>query len=326
MDGYYASNGYFSYSQTTEEMRGKDTLFDKLQTFVDERLLEIAAQIGVKQEAENTKSNNLDKLGNHKDNIDKLIVENESIQELKNNEYLENRKLLSEIDELQQMINDVKGKYNNKKLNHYLEMQDKSKTHEIATQSYHHTENDYITSKKAIRIELHEDKTLMSNLENSIMEADVILDSLSSKAKFSKKLESERRKMIKDRSVLLKDLCVSENVKYRKKTSTLPSYLDPDIITNPDGSKFENISTKVKGKLFNANGKLKHQSPESYKKRNREFVTGGLYSVRNKSPQMSRQSLASVSVDRFDKKIGHFRRPSSQDGNIKGISRKHKSP
>jgi hypothetical protein len=62
MDGYYASNGYFSYSQTAEEMRAKDTLFDKLQSFVDERLLEIAAQIGIKQEVEDNKQKSLGKL------------------------------------------------------------------------------------------------------------------------------------------------------------------------------------------------------------------------------------------------------------------------
>ena len=55
MDGYYASNGYFSYSQTAEQMRAKDSLFDKLQTFVDERLLEIAAKIGTKQKANDEK-------------------------------------------------------------------------------------------------------------------------------------------------------------------------------------------------------------------------------------------------------------------------------
>lgn len=222
MDGYYASNGYFSFSQTAEEMRSKDTLFDKLQTFVDERLLEIAAQIGVKQTCEEQKQANIEKLCDIKDNIDKLITESkafhnfsllnlisfvdESIQELKSNEYRRNRNLLNETDHLQQLLNDVKKKQEQRKLNHYLEMEDINKTFEFASASYNETEQDYLNSKKAIRMEMHEDKTLIKNLETSLIEADLILGNLGDKAKFSKKLESERRKMIKDRSLLLKDL------------------------------------------------------------------------------------------------------------------------
>ena len=157
---------------------------------------------------------------------------------------------------------------------------------------------------KAIRIEMHEDKALIANLENSIVEADIILQSLNDKAKFSEKLEKERHKMIKDRSVLLKDLCTTESVKYRRKTSTLPSYLDPKVISNPDGSKFENITNKVKNKLFTCNNKLKHQSPESYKKRESIFKRiHGSSTARNKSQNYLRLSVANLSSKLFEK---HF--------------------
>jgi hypothetical protein len=225
------------------------------------------------------------------------------------------------------VINDVKSKYNQKKLNHFLESQDMNKALEITTESYNDTEQDYLNHKKAIRVELHDDKTLIGDLENSIVEADVILQSLSDKARFSNKLEGERRRMIQDRSTLLRDLCDSENVKYRKKTSTLPSYLDPQIIQNPDGSKFENIASKIKGKLFSANGKLKHQSPESYKKRNLAINrASGVNTARNKSQKSFRQSMVNSSVDGFDKKFDHFRRLSNLDSNLQAMSNNHKSP
>jgi hypothetical protein len=69
MDEYYASNGYFSFSANREQMRGKDTLYDKLQTFVDARLLEIATSISVKKRAEELKYNQIDKLTICKDDI-----------------------------------------------------------------------------------------------------------------------------------------------------------------------------------------------------------------------------------------------------------------
>jgi hypothetical protein len=69
MDEYYASNGYFSFSANRQEMRGKDTLYDKLQSFVDARLLEIATSISVKKRAEELKYNQIDKLTICKDEI-----------------------------------------------------------------------------------------------------------------------------------------------------------------------------------------------------------------------------------------------------------------
>lgn len=74
MDEYYASNGYFSFSANREQMRGKDSLYDKLQTFVDERLLEVASQISVKKRSEELKEKNIDKLATLKDDIGMILV------------------------------------------------------------------------------------------------------------------------------------------------------------------------------------------------------------------------------------------------------------
>ena len=62
LDHIYASNGYFWYSGTRKEMCTKDALFDRLQTFWDQRLLEIQSQIAVKQKWEEAKFNKIDKL------------------------------------------------------------------------------------------------------------------------------------------------------------------------------------------------------------------------------------------------------------------------
>lgn len=62
MDDYYASNGYFSYSQNRAQMRNKDNYQDRLKTFVDEKLLEVAGQISVKKREEDKKNANIDRL------------------------------------------------------------------------------------------------------------------------------------------------------------------------------------------------------------------------------------------------------------------------
>ena len=61
MDDYYASNGYFSYSVNKQEMRNKDNYQDRLQTFVDEKLLEVAGKISMKKREEELKKNNIEK-------------------------------------------------------------------------------------------------------------------------------------------------------------------------------------------------------------------------------------------------------------------------
>ena len=62
MDNYYASNGYFAFSATRKEMSEKDVVFDRVQTFLDERLLEITSLISVKNKLDNLKSENIEKL------------------------------------------------------------------------------------------------------------------------------------------------------------------------------------------------------------------------------------------------------------------------
>lgn len=74
MDEYYASNGYFSFSVTRNDLRAKDGFCDKLQTFVDERLLQIASQISVKQKAEETKDKNLDKIALLREDMGKFLI------------------------------------------------------------------------------------------------------------------------------------------------------------------------------------------------------------------------------------------------------------
>lgn len=71
MDEYYASNGYFSFSVNRKELREKDNYQDKLRTFVDEKLLDVAGQISVKQRAEELKMDNITKLENLDDKISK---------------------------------------------------------------------------------------------------------------------------------------------------------------------------------------------------------------------------------------------------------------
>lgn len=69
MDGYYASNGYFSFSVSKKEMSLKDGVYNKLQTFVDERLLEVASRIATKKKMEDERDAKLAKLDNIKTEI-----------------------------------------------------------------------------------------------------------------------------------------------------------------------------------------------------------------------------------------------------------------
>lgn len=71
LDDYYASNGYFTYSNNRKEVREKDHYQDRLQTFVDEKLLEVASQISVKKKQEQLKKDNLSALEDLRCNIGK---------------------------------------------------------------------------------------------------------------------------------------------------------------------------------------------------------------------------------------------------------------
>lgn len=48
LDNYYASNGYFAFSATRKDMSNKDVIHDKLQTFLDEKLLDITTLLSSK--------------------------------------------------------------------------------------------------------------------------------------------------------------------------------------------------------------------------------------------------------------------------------------
>ena len=70
---------------------------------------------------------NIGILRKQKHEIDELIGESESIQELKNDEFATSKALLHETDELQKLINVVKKKTEQKKLSHFMDIQDLNK-------------------------------------------------------------------------------------------------------------------------------------------------------------------------------------------------------
>lgn len=70
---------------------------------------------------------NIGILRKQKHEIDELIQESESIQELKNDEFATSKALLHETDELQKLINVVKKKTEQKKLSHFMDIQDLNK-------------------------------------------------------------------------------------------------------------------------------------------------------------------------------------------------------
>ena len=123
---------------------------------------------------------------------------------------------------------------------------------------------DYQNNINTIRVETHDDNSLIKELEDSIVEADFVFSSLSDKARFSKKLESERSKMIQDRALLLNDLCVDERLKYIKKLNTLPSFIE---VPHAKNGKVNNITSKIRHKLFKSNGKMRKRSPDLYTKK-----------------------------------------------------------
>ena len=70
---------------------------------------------------------NIGILRKQKHEIDELIGESESIQELKNDEFAASKALLHETDELQKLINVVKKKTEQKKISHFMDIQDLNK-------------------------------------------------------------------------------------------------------------------------------------------------------------------------------------------------------
>ena len=105
-------------------MREKDNLYDRLQTFVDERLLEVAGQISVKQEKEEKKTDNIEYLANLRADIgmqkiisliklyiiDNLNRDNYDMQQLKAEEEDKNRKYTQQTNFLLQQIRETRDK------------------------------------------------------------------------------------------------------------------------------------------------------------------------------------------------------------------------
>lgn len=187
-------------------MRAKDGMYDRLQTFVDERLLEVAGKISEKQRKEEEHEDNMDKLTDLKGQIEELIEENQHILTVKAQAEVYNDKLTQETDGLMAQVRGYRNKIQEMKMLWGQESNELYEELNYAKDSYNQTECEYQMHKQEIRIEMHEDATLIKTLEDSLSEADVISATLTDKARFSNKLETERQRMIQDRALLLKDL------------------------------------------------------------------------------------------------------------------------
>lgn len=189
-----------------------------------------------------------------------------------------------------------------------------------ATESYNQTELEYQMNKQDIRVEMHDDKTLIKELEDSLIEGDVILASLQHKAKFSKKLEEERRRMLEDRSKLLKDLCSDEKLKYHKKLNTLPSFIE---IPHEKNNVVDNIASKIRHKLFKGNGQMRKQSPDNYTRREshvqQEFRIQTSRNLQNPYTDKQNKKKSSNSTDAFYRNSNKFQNSASANtlGTIK---------
>lgn len=136
---------------------------------------------------------------------------------------------------------------------------------------------------------MHDDKWLIKNLEEGIIEAEMIINSLNNKAKFSKKLVKERTKMVQARSMLLKDLWTDERIKYHRNTSIIPSYLE---VNTSKVISSETICSRIKHKLFQSNGRMRGQSKDKYTKRETMFSQfNGIIQTKDRSPLPRRGRL-----------------------------------
>lgn len=174
------------------------------------------------------------------------------------------RKQEQQTDFLLQQVKDVRK--NHKKLKQAWKTTSNSlyKKLKISTDSYNRNEHEYQLNRQEIRMETHDDSTLIKDLESSIAEAETIEASLLDKVRFSRKLESERRRMIQDRVLLLKDLCSEERIKYKRKLNTLPSFIE---VPHQKGKKVDNIISRIRHKMFKSNGKMRKRSPDLYTRR-----------------------------------------------------------
>ncbi|CAI2362764.1 unnamed protein product [Moneuplotes crassus] len=264
MDDYYASNGYFSYSNNLKEVREKDNYQDRLQTFIDEKLLEVASQISVKKELEQEKSNNIDKLHDLRDNINYLHSEGNHILSAKTREEAALTAKAKEVESLQKQLDQVRNSYARVQKAWKMESKFLYKHLQDSTDSYNKAENDYQVNRQDIRMEMHDDKNLIHQLQTSIEEGDNIFASLKDKAKYSKTLERERNMMMTDRALLLKDLCTHEKLKYKKNLKTLPAFIE---VPHDKGKPLQSVTSRIRHKLFSHAGKMRKKSPDLYTKR-----------------------------------------------------------
>ncbi|CAI2363094.1 unnamed protein product [Moneuplotes crassus] len=303
MDDYYASNGYFTYSNNRKEVREKDHYQDRLQTFVDEKLLEVASQISVKKKQEQLKKDNLSTLEDLRCNIEYLHVERENML----NAHKQQDKNLAiqthQVEDLMKKVNEIKKAHARIENTWKLEAKSLYKNLQDSTDSYNKAEEEYQQNRQNIRMEMHDDNNLIHELKTSLEEGDTILASLKDKAKYSNIMEQERSRMINDRALLLKDLCTHEKLKYKKKLNTLPAFIE---IPADKGKPMESVTSKIRHKLFTSNGKMRKKSTDHYTKRHHHVKQQMRLSVEKKKRMHSlrRPSMSKVNARLHSSFIG----------------------
>lgn len=158
--------------------------------------------------------------------LDNLITETETIATVRAQEDDRFQAQSQEVEALLKHIQSVRESHSHLKSAWKDESKDLYSDLKDSTDSYNLTEQEYQAHRQEIRMEMHDDSNLINDLENSLKEGNNILGSLKDKAKFSNKLEAERSRMITDRALLLKDLCKSERLNYKKNLKTLPAFIE----------------------------------------------------------------------------------------------------
>lgn len=95
--------------------------------------------------------------------------------------------------------------------------------------------------------------------------------------------------MIQDRAKLLDDLCVGEKLKYKSKLNTLPSFIE---IPHDKRQNYDNVTSKIRHKLFKSNGLMRKQSPDHYTRRESHVQM----QMRNQSEKLSFRSTLQKSL------------------------------
>jgi hypothetical protein len=95
--------------------------------------------------------------------------------------------------------------------------------------------------------------------------------------------------MIQDRAKLLDDLCVGEKLKYKSKLNTLPSFIE---IPHNKSQNHDNVTSKIRHKLFKSNGLMRKQSPDHYTRRESHVKM----QMRNHSDKLSFHSTLQKSL------------------------------